>query len=210
MKKFLAISLCLFAVSAQAAYTPPGGISGQIQYNDAGSFGALNDIYAVDAYGAVCDGAIFNGVETTSGSKIITLLPSVDGYSNYQFTQADVGKNIVINAGQFNTPNPSGNYFTSTIASVTSSSVAVLSTNATFTSTSYAYATARMYKTDNKTAIQAALNNAAVNGGNIVFPAGVCATSGPLTLYSSEKISGSGPQGSVVMRGKTRRQARSE
>lgn len=154
--------------------------------------GLIKPEFNVSAYGAKCDGSIiYGGVSTTSGSPAIST-------PTYSFTQADVGATITLSVAPFNSYS-SGSLpaFSSTIQSV-SGGVATMAANSTFTSSG---AAARWYHTVDTAAIQAALNAAAAalpGGGEIRFPAGVCA-SGPLTLFSNDYIIGSSNGASVIL-----------
>jgi hypothetical protein len=156
-------------------------------------FQSQSGIYYVTGYGAKCDGTIiYTGVQTTSGSKVIST-PA------HSFTSADVGAIITItNPAPINSYAAPSNVFVGTIASVAGGN-ATLNANVTFTSTTYQYASARWYHTVDTTAIQNALNAAyAANGGEIIFPTGVC-VSGNLTFYSNERIKGASDGASVIM-----------
>lgn len=120
MKKLflLLLILCLLPLNAEAAITTtsgltqsgggtPGGSSGQIQYNNSGSFGGLSNTtasqtallsligtppyYAMN-YGATCDGKTLTDVSTTSSSAVISS-------AGYTFVAGDAGKQITIGAG---------------------------------------------------------------------------------------------------------------
>lgn len=184
----------------------PGGNQYQVQaHGPSNTFIGLNDWFAVDAYGAKCDATIiYQGVHTTNGSPNITVpAASADGYAGYTFTAADVGKIVTIsNPAQENTVTPPTTTIKTTILSISGSgagNTAVLATNMTFTSTAYQYASVRMYKTDDATAIQAAYNAANANGGGTVyFPAG-CAATGPITFYANTRTAGIDKGGSFLM-----------
>lgn len=183
--------------------------------NAGGGGGASIPAFPVTAYGAVCDGFITpGGIVTTSGNPTISVtVPSMihtAGYIPFVFTTAMVGDIIDLDDSQFNSSTGPANHFTSTISSVnTGVNTATLAANVTFTSSAGFGAAGnpgaqmRIYHTDNKNAIQAALNAGHAAGGagssQVVFPAGVCATSGPLTFYTAQKISGAGPNASIVM-----------
>ena len=179
----------------------PGGLSTQPQFNNGGNFGGLKEYY-VQAYGAYCDGTIlYSDVRTTNGSAVISS-------PDYTFTTADVGAHITLtNPAAFNTYYQSGT-FDGTIISVSGGN-ATLSGNVGFTSTSYAYASARFYHHDDSVAIQNALTAAAtapfsssaagfIGGGAIRFPGGVCVGHN-LVFYSNETIEGDNVAGSTVM-----------
>lgn len=163
--------------------------------------------FNVAAYGAVCDGAIVaSGISVTAGSPTlaVTQTASLD-YPNFQFTAALIGATVVVNNAQLNTGTSPTNIFISTIIAVPDGNHATLAANVPFSNPggggAYKFNALHLYKTVNTTALQAALDagNATGYGGNILFPAGVCATAGPLTFYGAQKISGQGPIGSIVM-----------
>lgn len=156
--------------------------------------------FYVTAYGAVCDGAIIpGGIQTTNGSPNISLGSGLN-YTN-SFGAASTGSKIVLsNPAQFNTPTPPSTNLITTLLSVSGTS-AVLATNATFTSSTYQFASAHIYKTENSAAIQAAFNagNATGYGGEISFPTGWCAVNGPIIFYTNQTIKGTGPTNSGMM-----------
>ena len=163
----------------------------------------------VEVPGIQCDGALVPmGVLTTSGSPTVTLQGIVGSTLTYPqtFAPAAAGDTIVLSDAQANTPTASTRNQVSTVLSATSTAL-TMANNALYTSStggsasSYAYGSAFIYRTDNNSVIQAALTNAHnqyPTGANIAFPAGVCATSGPLTFYSGQKISGAGPAATVI------------
>lgn len=212
-----------FATTSISEMTTGGALTGPEQFpfiipgNTTAFKGSANQIATfvnqslptVPVTGIKCDGAIVPmGVLYTTGSPIVTLQGIVGGTLTYPqtFAPASVGSTIVLSDSQANRPQPSTRNQVSTLLAATSTAL-TMADNALFTSStgaassSYAYGSAFIYKTDNNAVIQAALNsahNTYPGGANIALPAGICATSGPLTFYSGQKISGAGPAATVI------------
>lgn len=184
----------------------PGGSSTNLQYNCGGMFCGISAPLYVQAFGAKCDGHIL-----TSG--VIVTANSNDIYSlQYDFVTGDIGATITLTS-----PGAANTYFqsqtlTTTIASISSSGGHVhaqLTATPTWGSSSYTWASARWYHTDDSVAIQNALNYGAtqynfmapghyVGGGNIRFPTGVCVAKN-LIFYANQEISGESTNSSIVM-----------
>ena len=164
------------------------------------NLGSASSLPFVTIPGLVCDGSIIPlGAQTASSSQNISLV----GGTQYPttFSPAAAGDTIVLaNPGQSNNSTNPTTILSSTLLSATSTA-ATMAANATFTSSSYQYASAFIYKTDNFTAIQNALTsayNSYPNGANIVFPPGICGTHGPIIFYSGQRFTGSGPSGTTL------------
>lgn len=188
-----------------------GGTTSQVTAQNIANLGGQTpNQFNVTAYGAKCDGVIlYNQVVTTNTSNIISS-------AVYDFKAADVGKIITIGfpANLDTITNPT-NIYTGTITGLHPAGGGVgatLSAPVPFTSTSFRFASARFYLTDDTVAIQAALdaNHAAESagtggtqtneqqGGIITFPAGVCVAKN-LTIYSGQRWQGATIGGSLLM-----------
>jgi hypothetical protein len=148
---------------------------------------------SVTWFGAKSDGHIITaGVQTSTSSPTISS-------GAYTFTSADAGAQITLtNPAPINSASAPSNTFVGTISGASSGN-GTLSGNAGFTSTTYQYAAARFYHTDDTTAVQNALNAGhTLQGAEIDFPAGVTAGC-DLVYYSNERIVGASNGASTVM-----------
>jgi hypothetical protein len=144
--------------------------------------------------GLNCDAiSMQSSVVTTAGSPNVTLSSTTT--SPIFFTGAKPGDTIVLSwPAQLNTSSAPSFAQTTTILSATSTAL-VLSTTAAHTATSYQWASADIYGTDNFNALQNGLTaayNAYPNGAWLVLPNGMCATHGPVLYYPFQKITGGG------------------
>lgn len=123
-----------------------------VQVVTAGGLGAFEQEkswqFRVEDYGAVGDGKVVADVATTSGSKVITSASAA-------FTQADVGKKVMINGANGTTDVPQ----VDTIASVQSATQATLTTN---NAGATATGCQMVWGTDDTAAIKAAVDAAGV------------------------------------------------
>ena len=144
--------------------------------------------------GLNCDAiSMQSSVVTTAGSPNVTLSSTTT--SPIFFTGAKQGDTIVLSwPAQLNTSSAPSFSQTTTVLSATSTAL-VLSTTAAHTATSYQWASADIYGTDNYNALQNGLTaayNAYPNGAWLVLPNGMCATHGPVLYYPFQKITGGG------------------
>jgi hypothetical protein len=164
----------------------------------------------VAAAGGACDGgSIAAGIGVTTGSPNINL-PTNTGQAGYpqSWGQMAAGDTIVLSNPAMidSTAVPTANQILTVVSlsnttSGSSAATAVVSGNATFTSSGFPGASARYYNSVNTTAVQTAINAAFATGvgGNVNFPQGLCAVTGPITFYSNVQLIGSGRATSGIM-----------
>jgi len=167
------------------SFSSPGGISADISASTVTADGGteartlakhFGDELHVRDYGAKCDGRMLTDVTATAGSKDITS-------TSYTFTADDVGAYVDIDSLQNGIL-----VATSQIVSV-NAGVATMADNALFNGSNRRLV---MYKTDDTSAINAAIVAAKNKGGaKVHIPSGVCAV-GALTQYRNTMIVGEG------------------
>lgn len=141
----------------------------------------LSNTFDVRNYGAKCDGRELTDVTASAGSPDITS-------ATYSFTADDVGSYVDITSLQ------SGIVVaTSQIVSV-AAGVATMADNALFNGSNRRLV---MYKTDDTTAINNAINAVSAKGGRLKFPSGYCAATA-ITLKRLVILKGEGRHSTVL------------
>lgn len=196
-----------YPVGSSGGSGTPGGSSGQIQYNNGGSFGGLtigaglvnssgilrssDNVFNVTdaAYGAVCDGQVaFNGAVTALSNQL-----SISGVT---FTAADDGKLVLVETipSLFSGSSYPTVVFEGTLTHNVDGTATLSGNQSSSQTTGFKV----RWMTDDTTAVQSAFTAAAsaaaiagtvndITGSYIKFPSNkMCGLSGPITFYTKQ------------------------